>query len=213
MTVLTAVDTIHKYVANIPADVAVIQQVNGYITGGSDIEWTADDWRRFPHYTKKRIAQLPANDPSADILDVEPGAATDPTAIDWVKARHGAKQPAHIYVDASNVDALVASLKSAGEMDQTYLWLANWSLDEAEASALLGTDYSGLRVEMVQWASPTSNPNTFLPGTGYTLGQAGCDLSVAIPFSKWVDPPKAVSLVSVVAVATYSDGSKKSWSV
>lgn len=211
-TVLTAVDTIGKYVDNIPVDSAAIQQVNGYITGSDGVKWNKEDWDRFPHYTKKRIAQLTQNDPGADILDVEPDAATDPAAVVWVKARHDSKQPAHIYVSSSNVAALYNALDKAGEVEQTYLWLANWSLDEAEAQALLGTNYGGFRVEMVQWASPTSNPNTFLPGTGYTLGQAGCDLSVAIPFSKWTDPPKTPTIVSVMAVATYSDGSKKSWS-
>ena len=215
-TILTAVDTIHAYVNNIPADSSAIQQVNGYITErnpGDGIKWTEQDWARFPNYVKKRIAQLPQNDPAADILDVEPGGATDPTAVAWVKARHDAKQAAHIYVDSANVQSLDDALKAADELSQTYLWLADWNLNETEATALLGTDYGGLRVEMVQWASPSSNPNTILPGTNYTLKNAGCDLSVAIPFSTWKEPVKAISLVSVMAVATYSDGSKKSWSV
>ena len=76
-----------------------------------------------------------------------------------------------------------------------------------------GIQIGGFRVEMVQWASSSSNPDTILPGTNYTLKSAGCDLSVAIPFSSWKEPAKTVSLVSVMAVATYSDGSKKSWSV
>lgn len=216
MTVLTAVDTIHAYVNNIPADSTAIQQVNGYITEahpGDGIQWTTSDFDRFPHYVKKTIAQLPYHDPAADILDVETGAATDPEAVLWVQGRHAAKQAAHIYVDKNNVPALFDALKAANELEQTYLWLADWSLNETEARTILGTDFGGFRVEMVQWASPSSNPNTILPGTNYTLKNAGCDLSVAIPFSTWQAPVNPVHLVSVMAVATFSDGSKKSWSV
>lgn len=212
--VLTAVDTIHKFVQNIPADVPQIEQVNGYITEvgrTGDIKWTQSDWDRFPHYIRRTIAQLPDNDPSADILDVETGAATDKTAVDWVKMRHAAKKPAHIYVDKSGVEGLYGVLAAAKELEQTYLWLADWSLNANEAASLLGTEFGGFRVEMVQWASPSSNPKTILPGTNYTLADSGCDLSVAIPFSPWKEP--AVKLVSVMAVATFSDGSKRSWSV
>lgn len=214
-TVLTAVDTIHKYVNNIPADSPDIQQVNGYVTQvtpGSDIEWDQADWNRFPKYVEKTIAQLPANDPSADILDVEQGAAWSEKAIvDWVRMRHAAQEPAHIYISKDNVPRLDALLTQAHLTDQVYLWLADWNLSEAEARLLLGTEYSGFRVEMVQWASPTSNPNTLLPGTNYTLADSGCDLSVAIPFSGWNHSKP--HLVSVLSIATFSDGSRKTWSV
>lgn len=210
-TVLTAVDTIHKYVDNIPANDPQIQRVMGYVTGSGDIPWDKADWDRFPHYEKLTIAQRPNHDPAADFLDVEPYAAGDAEAIQWVKNRHAAKKSAHIYISASGVAELYKDLAAAKALDQTYLWLADWSLSVSEATALLGTEYDGIKVEMVQWASPTSNPKTLLPGTTYTLADAGCDLSVGIPLSRWREP--AVKLVSVMAVATYSDGSRKSWSV
>lgn len=214
MTVLTTVDTISKFVDNIPADFAGIQQVNGYITEvgtTGDIKWTDANWHRFPHYVEKRIAQLPDNDPAADILDVETGAATDKAAIDWVKMLHAKLQPAVVYVDKSNVASLYSALGAVGELDQTYIWLADWSLDENEAAALLGTEYGGFKVVGVQWASPTSNPRTLLPGTNYTLADCGCDLSVFSPWPEWKGSARHIR--SIVAVVTYDDGSKKSWTV
>lgn len=213
-TILTTVDTIHKFVPNIPEDSSAIQQVCGYVTevgNQGDIKWTQADWDRFPAYVKRTIAQLPQNDPSADILDVETGAATDPTAVSWIKMRHMQQLPAHIYVDAANVDALYSAVAAAGELANTYLWLADWNLDEAEATALLGTKYKGFPVDAVQWASPSSNPNTPLPGSQFTLRETSCDLSVSHPFSGW--QASAVHLVSVVSVATFSDGHKESWTV
>jgi hypothetical protein len=212
MTVLTAVDCEHKYVPNIPDDDKSIQQVNGYVTGSADIRWTDDDFARFPDTTVKlTIAQMPDNNPLADILDVEPGAATDPGAVTWVKTKHAKKEVAVLYADASDVPALYKAIAGAGELAQTYLWLADWNLDENEAAALLGTEYGGFKVTGVQWASPASNPHTLLPGTNYALADCGCDLSVFSPVPRWTEP--AARLVSVVAVATFSDGSKKSWSI
>lgn len=216
MQVLTTVDTIHRYVPNIPADDPAIQAVCGYVTEvggpGGDIEWTSADFGRFPNYVKHTICQLPAGNPAgAEIIDLETSAATDAEVVRWVKARHDAKLPAHIYADVANVPGVRQAVYGAGEQDQTYLWLANWNLDEQEATALLGTMYEGFMVEGVQWASPTSNPHTLLPGTSFTLLTSGCDLSVTIPFSGWKESTR--HLVSVIAVATYSDGTKKSWTV
>ena len=44
-------------------------------------------------------------------------------------------------------------------------------------------------VKAVQWASPSSNPGTLVPGTGLTLTQANCDLSVADKSWPSVPPP------------------------
>jgi hypothetical protein len=57
--------------------------------------------------------------------------------------------------------------------------VADWSLSEAEAAKILTTsgDYP---VVAVQWASPTSNPNTLVPGSHLTLSEANVDLSITV---------------------------------
>jgi hypothetical protein len=62
------------------------------------------------------------------------------------------------------------------------LWLADWSLSRAQADNLLGTRLHGHKVVAVQWASPSSNPNTPLPRSSLTLRQANCDLSVTLDY-------------------------------
>ena len=41
----------------------------------------------------------------------------------------------------------------------------------------------------VQWASPTSNPNTIVPGGTQTLADANIDISVTIPSWFAYKPP------------------------
>jgi hypothetical protein len=190
MNTLIAVDTVHTYVPNIPAGDASIQQVNGYVTQEGDtagIEWSQADWDRFPDYIKHTIAQLNSGNPlTADILDVETGAASDAEAVRWALGKLAAQEIAVIYVDAANADDLTQSLAEEGvSVWNTYLWLADWSLSLAEAEAKLGTYINGYEIVMVQWASPSSNPRTYLPGTNYQLQDAGCDLSVAVAFPAW----------------------------
>ncbi|MGP0047848.1 MAG: hypothetical protein ACLPZR_03225, partial [Solirubrobacteraceae bacterium] len=61
------------------------------------------------------------------------------------------------------------------------IWEADWNLSEAEATARLGTDLgNGAIIASIQFASPTSNPDTVIPGTSITLAQANADLSVTL---------------------------------
>ena len=53
--------------------------------------------------------------------------------------------------------------------------IADWNLSEHLAGlAAYGDVYAG------QWASPTSNPNTVIPGTNHTLATANVDLNVVL---------------------------------
>jgi hypothetical protein len=81
-------------------------------------------------------------------------------------------------VATANQATLTRALRAAGHTGVD-LWVANWSLSEAEAARLLTTsgDYP---VVAVQWASPTSNPNTPVPGSTRTLAEANVDLSVTV---------------------------------
>jgi len=79
VTSVLVCDATHANIGQLPKGV----QVAGYTTGTADIQWTAQDWAAYPDAA--RIDQAPAaSDPTADILDIEAGAATPASAPDWV---------------------------------------------------------------------------------------------------------------------------------
>jgi hypothetical protein len=181
MAVATTVmiDTIHDDVGNIPVNTP---KVAGYITGTPDIRWTTADWDRFPNSGKVRINQDGSTDVSeagfGDVADFEAGAFTQAQVLEWVKLRKHSSLPSAVYVAASNRASLTSALQAAGHTGVD-LWVADWSLSEAEAVGLLTTsgDYP---VVAVQWASPASNPNTLVPGSAQTLSEANVDLSITV---------------------------------
>jgi hypothetical protein len=181
MAVATTVmiDTIHDDVGNIPVNTP---KVAGYSTGTPDIRWTAADWDRFPKSGKVRINQDGSTDVReasiADVADYEPGAFTEAEVVEWVKLRKHSNLACAIYVAAANRASLTSALKRAGYTGLD-LWVADWSLSEAEAAKILTTsgDYP---VVAVQWASPASNPNTLVPGSAKTLAEANVDLSITV---------------------------------
>jgi hypothetical protein len=114
----------------------------------------------------------------ADVADYEAGAFTEAQVLEWVKLRKHSNLACAIYVAASNRTSLTSALQEAGHTGVD-LWVADWSLSEAEAVNLLTTsgDYP---VVAVQWASPASNPDTLVPGSAKTLAEANVDLSIAV---------------------------------
>ena len=184
----TMIDAIQANAGNIPAS---SPKVAGYVTGTSAVLWTPQDWGRFnPVVTGLvRIDQgftWPPAPASYDVLDVENLAVTAAEVPAAVQARIAAGITwTTIYGSASALAAVAAQLRAApfgtgwyyGHVD---CWLADWNLDEAGAAAVLGTPISGLTCHAVQWASPSSNPGTALPGSTLTLAQANCDLSVTV---------------------------------
>jgi hypothetical protein len=173
------IDTIHDDVGNIPVNTP---KVAGYITGTPDIMWTTADWDRFPNSGKIQINQDGSTQVSkagvGNVADFEPGAFTQAQVLEWVKLRKHSNLASAVYVNASNRATLTSALQEAGYTGVD-LWVADWSLSEAEAVGLLTTsgDYP---VVAVQWASPTSNPNTLVPGGAQTLAEANVDLSITV---------------------------------
>lgn len=118
-------------------------KVAGYTTGTPDIRWTAEQFAQFPDAI--RIDQdARASDPTADILDVEAGAATIAECAPWVKAarqnwlnakRPGQREPG-IYCSKSTVTA-VANALVAGGVDRCPLWVASWGITENEVLSML----------------------------------------------------------------------------
>jgi hypothetical protein len=175
----TMIDTIHDDVHNIPV---TAPKVAGYSTGTADIRWTTADWDRFPNSGKVRINQDGSTDISEagldDVADYEPGAFTEAQVLEWVKLRKHSNLGCAVYVATANQASLTRALRAAGHTGVD-LWVANWSLSEAEAARLLTTS-GEYPVVAVQWASPTSNPNTLVPGSTRTLAEANVDLSVTV---------------------------------
>jgi hypothetical protein len=174
-------DTISQSAGNIPTS---IEKVAGYVTGTRGIRWTSDDWARFSEEKtgQVHINQSPASGPMVgSVLDIETDAWTIADAVKAVGMRHAAGKGTCLYADADMLPALTDALTAAKvDAATTTLWVAAWSLDEDQAADEVGEDYRGFRVVAVQYASPSSNPKTILPGTDKTLKEANVDLSVAL---------------------------------
>lgn len=176
-------DTTHDNVHNIPP--GKFPYVAGYVTGTSGIQWTADDWKRFPGSRLIRIAQNygPAPDiHEFHVIDIEERAYTPAEAAGLVRQRVDAGiQWTCLYGSYGPLGETASLIRAMGDhywVGHVECGLANWNLDEAEASKLVGTLVHGMSCRYVQWASPESNPNTLVPGTDLTLLQANVDLSV-----------------------------------
>jgi hypothetical protein len=139
MTTVIVHDAIGANVSHLPDGPAA-----GYSTGSGDVPWTAAQWKAHPGAV--RIDQDPgASDPTADILDVERGAATPASCVGWVKrasicymtaSRPGQRKPA-IYVNRSNRTAVADALIAGGIREGVGLWLANPGMTRAAAEAMV----------------------------------------------------------------------------
>lgn len=191
------VDTIHADVTKVPANVP---EIAGYISGTSDIDWTSADWARFTKARKVRVYQGygPVPAPHAyDAVDIESGAVTPAQAAQCVKQRVDAGIPwTTFYATDGNAALANAEVQKLGEHywnGHVNIWLADWNLSQETAIPYIGRAVHGATCIGVQWASPSSNPHTLLPGTSLTLAQANVDLSIVdntwIPSGGWGTPP------------------------
>lgn len=136
--VIAGFDCIHINVPSAPRGA----QLAGYTTGTPDIQWTDADWAKFPGAV--RIDQdFAAVDHSADVLDVESGAATPGDCPHWATSatadffaatRPGQRMPA-VYTSADNVTNVANALVNNGVKSGVGLWVANWNLTESQAIA------------------------------------------------------------------------------
>jgi len=148
-------DATHAAIGSLPHGRAA-----GYTTGTGIVPWTAADWAAHPRAV--RICQDPdATDRTADILDVETGAATIADCAPWYRAaalnwataaRPGQRRPA-IYCSLSAVTPVVNALIAAGITSGPGLWVANWNLTEGEATALVATGGGPFPVIAVQYGN------------------------------------------------------------
>lgn len=136
---VTVCDAIRANISHLPKG-----QAAGYSTGAGIVPWGAADWKAHPGAV--RICQdSVASDATADVLDVEAGAATIGVAARWAEAaaanvatgkRPGQRHPA-IYMSLSSVTPVVNALIHGGIREGVGLWVANWNLTDAEAAVLV----------------------------------------------------------------------------
>lgn len=196
MNTVMMIDAIGDIATNIPESTP---KVAGYVTGSTDIEWTGSEWAHFDRSGHVRINQgynatgVPVT--AWDVLDVEAGAF-NPAEIPGIvgeRIKAGITWST-IYGTDAKLAAVQAALEAAGPHGWYFghvdAWLADWNLSEAEAAAKIGTLIHGMTCRAVQWASPTSNPSTLVPGSTLTLAQANVDLSVTEADWHAYVPPK-----------------------
>lgn len=196
----TMLDTVGANAGHIPPGT---HYVGAYVTGLDAVPWSAADIARFPHARVVRIAQgaglVPAYN-GYDEIDVERGTITPVQAAQMIEQRvNRGVQWTTVYGTDSTLLEVTNAVRALGE----HIWnghvnymLADWNLDEAEASKLIGTLIHGASCVGVQWASPESNPNTITPGGSNTLHDSNVDIAVVDaawipsgPFSGTTPPP------------------------
>jgi hypothetical protein len=135
-------------------------QVAGYVTGSGDVPWTPAQFSRFPGAI--RIDQSPVNaatNETADVLDIERGAATVENLPEWVHAawhsyqaglRPGQRTPT-VYQSLSNVTATVNALLAAGITNGVNLWVAG-SMQQLQAADMLAAASGPFPIVAVQYA-------------------------------------------------------------
>lgn len=138
MSIQVAYDCIRANIGRAPAGLLA-----GYTTGSSDIRWTAADWDAHPGAV--RICQDPAaSDDTADVLDVEAGAATLAGVVPWSKralagyrsGKRPGQRPPLIYCSQVSVTPVANVLTGAGLADGSVgLFIANWNLTQLQAVA------------------------------------------------------------------------------
>lgn len=200
MTTVPMADTIGADAKNIPV---TFPKIAWYGTGGGSIPWTAQEVDRFPHSGKVSIDQTPGLAEYAAgklaVADVEPGAGTIQNFVNGTRLRNARSQMGHGYCSVSNLPVMISAMVAGGlDLTDSDFWVADWNLSQSQASQMVGkytlTIAGGrvvtIDVASVQWASPTSNPHTILPGTNLTLLQANVDLSETAPGWFAYVPPK-----------------------
>jgi hypothetical protein len=89
--------------------------VAGYVSGGAT--WPPGAYDRFRGIPHAHIDCLGTVPEQAEILDVEPGCATVPTAVTWVRKRNAAfpgAYPPVVYCNRSTLTPLFDAMRAAG---------------------------------------------------------------------------------------------------
>lgn len=192
------VDMIDAIGANAGAIPKGTKRVAIYLTGSGGVAWTNADVRQLTKDDPQlqSVIRIDQANQSSDIfpqvsyivVDIEPGAANIPEAIRIAVGRKALGLRTGLYYFRAEEGALRGAVAAAGLESHVDYWAAYWDLDREQAIAALG--HNGIKA--VQWASPSSNPDTLVPGTRRTLREANVDLSVSLadwPSKLSIKPP------------------------
>jgi len=200
-------------------------QMAGYTTGGKGIRWTAADWKA--HAGAVRICQdAGASDATADVLDVESGAASIADVPGWVArareafdsaARPGQRTPC-VYLSAAEVPELVTYMRQHAPDTDVSLWVAHWGVGRihAEAQLLVSRapfrtvafqyargDVYDLSVAASDWLEDVSAPDRVKPAPAAAPTMEA--IVAQLPQLKQGDTGKAVRTAQGLLVARYHD--------
>lgn len=215
---VTMYDTIGDTAHNVPA---MAEKIAIYVTGTPDIQWSAASIARFPRAGVVRIDQsgpkagFAYTAGHADVRDLEARADTVEEFATEAASRHGRGAGNCIYASRATLQAAAAEFdkvqKPGGWWVGMDCWLADPSLSLAEATQLVGTLLYGFRVRAVQWAWPSTNPATEVPGG--TLAELNLDLSIAeaawFPAKPAAPTWQAQALTAVKDAQTYLANAEK----
>jgi hypothetical protein len=157
------------------------QTIASYVTGDDGVPATAAQFAKiaadcgvFRYDQSPSLSDFAAG--KADGADIENGAGTIVAAVDAAQQREARNWYSWFYVSNGNLASAREAVTGA-KLARVQFIVADWNFSQAEAQAFLA-DSANDDVSAVQWASPSSNPNTVCPGTSRTLAQLNVDLNV-----------------------------------
>lgn len=150
-----------------------------YVTGTPDVIYTP---LQIAHFAASGARVYRVNQayesPSpfdGDEFDVEMLAWSPQTFAEVVAERRTHYWSTRAYVTWDGYGQVKQVLAERGIGSSVWFRIADWNLSDHLADLALHADiYAG------QWASPTSNPLTKIPGTELTLAEVGADLNVLL---------------------------------
>lgn len=167
------IDVTHADIGRVPSRRRV--RLAGYTTGTPDIRWTSQDWHDNPTATVRIDQGTGTNPLSGNTKDIERGAANIAEAVKWADNRRRLNLHSTFYIDANDLPAAESAVRVAGLEEWVFYWVADWKGMRDEAIRELGG-----RIVAIQYASPGSFPNLYVPFTRTTIAEANCDLSVCL---------------------------------
>jgi hypothetical protein len=145
--VTNVVDMLDAIGANAGAIPAGTKKVAIYLTGSGGIQWTNADVEKLQHDDPELELVLRIDQANVVnvfhavkylVIDIEPGAASLPIAIEIVRGRKALGLRTCLYVFEAELAQVRAAVAANGLVDVVDYWEAHWGIGRAAGVALLG---------------------------------------------------------------------------